>query len=259
MLLGYLGASLYSGARTSWKSAGDANSKSLARGLRLIGLGLSLGIGYSVIRMTALITGFLGADAVLPGLQDRIGSLLLFASLALVITGSTLPALDAFRFWHGDRQALLRLYPLWSSLTEAVPTELLSARPRRFTDRIDPRAMRNRLYLRTMEIRDAALDLNAYAPDQLHDRAQEYVFAHGLIGTQAETAIEACRLAAARQARLRGDAPTGRALEPSGGGRDLANEISALTHLSAAYHSDLTRAFLATEATAPNDQLENHR
>ncbi|WP_055595726.1 DUF6545 domain-containing protein, partial [Streptomyces hirsutus] len=72
--------------------------------------------------------------------------------------------------------------------------------------------------------------------------------AHGLFGTQAAIAAEACWLATARHAKLRGTAP-GSSVEhrPAGGGRDLHSEISALTQLSDAYHSDLVRDFTDSE------------
>lgn len=102
------------------------------------------------------------------------------------------------------------------------------------------------MYRRTIEIRDAALGLSDYASASLRERARQHVETEGLFGTQATVTAEACWLAVACRARLRGDPPTNKEHQPAGGGRDLRSEITALTQLSDAYYSDLTREFADT-------------
>ncbi len=115
--------------------------------------------------------------------------------------------------------------------------------------------MHGRLYGRAIEIRDAVLVLSDYASADLRERARQHVEARGLVGTQATVTTEACWLAAARRSRLRGDAPGSDAEhQPAGGGQDLRSEISALTQLSDAYHSDLAQDFADTCDRLPEKQ-----
>lgn len=109
-----------------------------------------------------------------------------------------------------------------------------------------------------MEIRDAALALNDHASPSTRERAERHVAAAGLVGTQAETTAEACRLAVARLARLGGEPATPQHHEPSGGGRDLRSEIRALSQLSDAIYSDIAQGFVQTlESSTPNHLLES--
>ncbi|TLQ46328.1 MAB_1171c family putative transporter [Streptomyces marianii] len=147
------------------------------------------------------------------------------------------------RACRAERRVLLRLYPLWHDLTETVASVRLDPPRGLATERLDPRNIHGRLYRRTIEIRDAALALSDYAPAGLRERARQHVETRGLFGSQALVTAEACWIAAARRSKLRGDTPTNKEHQPAGGGRDLHSEITALTQLSDAYYSDLTREF----------------
>ncbi|MFG3253275.1 MAB_1171c family putative transporter [Streptomyces sp. NPDC048172] len=260
IFLGFLSLSLCNGVRVSWRWGRDKGNGALGWGLRLIGIGLGIGVVYALVRIIALVTRFEG-NGVLPGnLDDQVTSYLLLTTLFLVVTGSTLPVLGKLRSWQGERRGLHRLRALWRELTEAVPSVRLDPPRRRIAELLDVRHVQDRLYRRTVEIRDAALTLNDHVTTDVELRAHEHVAADGLIGTQAETAAEACRLAAARRARLRGDASTPRPHEPSGGGSNLTSEIRALTQLSDAYFSNLTRSFIdATEHRPSAPTLETQQ
>ncbi|MER5973668.1 MAB_1171c family putative transporter [Streptomyces sp. NPDC002055] len=243
VFLGFLSTSLLSGMRVCWRWGRDSSSGALGWGLRLIGFGLGAGVAYALVRIAAQLTRFSG-NGMLPGaLDDRVSSLLLLIALLFIVTGSTLPVLGKLLAGKAERRELLRLYPLWRELTETIPSVRLDP-PRGVTaERLDIRNIHGRLYRRTIEIRDAALALSDHAPLNLRERARQHVEARGLFGAQALVSTEACWIAAARRSKLRGDMPTNKEHQPAGGGRDLRSEITALTQLSDAYYSDLTREF----------------
>jgi hypothetical protein len=244
VFLGYLSSSLIGGIRVCWRWSGDSGSRSLSWGLRIIGAGLAAGVAYCITRIAAIVTRVTG-DGILDGdLDDYVSTYLLMTALLLIVAGSSLPATGKLRAWQAERTALLRLRPLWRELTEATPSVRLNPTRSRAAERLDPRNVHGRLYRRTIEIRDAALSLSDYAPVHLREQAMAHVQSRGLFGTQAATTAEACWLAASRRSKLRGDAPAAHLEhQPAGGGRDLTSEISALTQLSDAYHSELVRHF----------------
>ncbi|NJP64800.1 MAB_1171c family putative transporter [Streptomyces spiramenti] len=250
IFLGYLSYVLIAGMRVCWRWGRASGNGVLGWGLRLVGIGLAAGVGYAVVRV-AVLTAQLVGEGILPRNQeDVLATGLLLAALLLIISGTSLPLLDKAGAWRRNRLALLRLRPLWRELTDAVPAVRLHSLRHPVVERLDPRCPGERLYRRTMEIRDASLVLNDYASPCIRRSAYAHVTAAGLIGTQAETAAEACRLASARAACLRGDIGQPQPNEPSGGGRDLPSESRALEQLSAAYFSDLTHDFLAASADA---------
>lgn len=249
IFLGYLTTSLLGGMRLCWRWGHNSSGRALGWGLRTIGIGLAAGVAYATIRATT-VTMRIQGRGIFPGaIDDYLSTALLMAALLLIVVGSSLPVLSMLRRWHVDRRALLRLRPLWFDLTQATPSVRFRTPHGALAERINPLRIQNRLYRRGVEIRDAALALNNYAPPALRQRALRYVEDRGLYGTQAATAAEACWLAAARRAKLACAAPVpGSEQRPSGGGRDLRSEISALTQLSDAYRSDIVRDFTDTEA-----------
>jgi len=254
IFVAYLSTALFGAMRVCWRWGRDSANGSLGWGLRLIGVGMASGVAYSLHRIANLVTRYFGHTILGESLDHTTSTLFLVVAVLLILAGSTLPALTKIRSWSADRRNLLRLYPLWHRLTDAVPSVRLDPPRSRTAERLDPRNAHGRLYRRTIEIRDAALVLSDHAPAEIRAQAQAYVVASGLIGTQADTAVEACWLEVARRSRLRGEDPTNKHHRPAGGGRDLASEISALSQLSAAYHSDLTRSF--AEATDRTRTLE---
>ncbi|WP_436847000.1 DUF6545 domain-containing protein [Streptomyces atratus] len=106
----------------------------------------------------------------------------------------------------------------------------------------NPLRTHDRLYRRTIEIRDSVLTLADHAPAELRGRAYDHATSLGFIGAHADMTAKACWLAVAREERLRGAATgSGEPMPPASGGRDLATEIRALTTLSTAYRSRATQ------------------
>lgn len=243
----YLSAALFSATRLCRRWGRQSGTGLLGYGLRCTGIGTAIGMVYAAHRIAALLLRHFDRNPVPAQLDDRISDLLLLGSLLFILTGSTLPALQRLRQWSRNYRDLLFLHPLWYSLTEAVPSVRLDPPCGRAAERLHLRGVHVRLYRRTIEIRDAILALSDHAPGALRDRARSHVAASGLTGAQAEAATEACWLAAACEARLRGDpAPGGPPLPvTTDGGRDLPSEIEALRRLATAYDSDLTKAFIA--------------
>ncbi|NGO46208.1 MAB_1171c family putative transporter [Streptomyces ureilyticus] len=242
---GYLGAALFSASRLCWRWGRQPGTGLLGRGLRLIGIGTTVGIAYAVHRVVSVVLRFLGHSPIPADTSEAISGLLLFTALLFIVSGSTLPAAGRFHRWCREYRDLLQLYPLWLSLTETVASVRLDPPRHRTSEILHLRHVRDRLYRRTIEIRDAVLALSDHAPGSLRDQARAHVAASGLIGAQADIAAEACWITCAQKSRQRNEPSSGEPLPPASGGRDLPSEIHALKQLARAYDSDLTHTFAA--------------
>ncbi|GAB2740958.1 MAB_1171c family putative transporter [Kitasatospora kifunensis] len=237
----------------------------LRSGLWVLGVGTAAGFGYSVLRVCQVLLAlfdqpmFLSAS-LLYGIE--------WLAIALVLLGSSLPAvgvaLDALRAWRTVRG----LRPLWASLTAAVPEVVLTAPLGR-----SPRVL---LHRRVIEIRDAALVLAGYADDELRARAARAA-EHASAGDSVqpggpatgpaggpvadlapperpraltEALTEALWLRATCAQRLAGQVPAGGpAAEVAGSFADLdfETETCRVLRLAAAYHSPVADAFAHAE------------
>ncbi|WP_340377207.1 MAB_1171c family putative transporter [Streptomyces sp. SS7] len=241
----YLGAALVSASRLCWRWCRQPDAGLVGRGLRLIGMGTTIGIVYATHRAASLILQFLGHSLIPAATNAAITDSLLSTALIFIVSGSTLPAAGRIRRWGRGYRDLLQLYPLWYCLTEAVPSVRLDPPRSRTSETLHIRRVHDRLYRRTIEIRDAVLTLSDHAPSTLRDQARAHVQASGLIGAQADIAAEACWIIGAQNSRQRNEPSSGEPLPPASGGRDLPSEIHALKQLARAYASDLTRNFAA--------------
>ncbi|CDR10461.1 integral membrane protein [Streptomyces iranensis] len=248
-----LGMALVSATGLCWRWGRQPDAGLLGQGLRFTGIGTTIGMTYAVHRIAMVVLHYLGYTPISPGTEQGISSLLLGSALIFIMFGSTLPALPRLLRWWRDYRDLLRLYPLWRSLTESVPSVRLDPPRGMAAERLTLRHTHQRLYRRNIEIRDAILDLRNRTPSTLRDQATSHVATRGLTGAYAEIAAEACWLAAVKDPRLRGKPTPGEHHPPASGGRDLASEIPALKALAAAYDSDLARDFTAkcTSAQTP--------
>ncbi|MEU1906556.1 MAB_1171c family putative transporter [Streptomyces hygroscopicus] len=244
-----LGAALVGATHLCWLWGRQPGTGLLGRGLRITGIGTTIGMAYAIHRIAILILRYLGYTPIPAHADQAISSILLSSALLLIVAGSTLPALPRLRRWTRDYRDLLQLYPLWHSLTEAAPSVRLDPPRGLAAERLRLRHTHDRLYRRTIEIRDAILTLSDHASAALRDQARAHVAAHGLTGAHAEIAAEACWLAAAKH-RLHNEPASGEHHPPASGGRDLASETQALKALAAAYDSDLTRAFITQRSHA---------
>jgi hypothetical protein len=239
----YLTMALVSGCRLCWKWGRQPGSGRTGLGLKIVCAGLLLGIVYAVHRVAALLLRAADADPLSPHADETLSNLFLYGSLVLLVIGTSLPASRRLHGWITAHYDLLLLYPLWHDLTEAAPAVRLHAPHSRLAEALDPRRTRDRLYRRSIEIRDAAMVLSDHASADVRAEAERHVAAHGLMGAQATVTAEACWLRRAQIARLRGEPPEGTHLPPASGGRDLTSEIQALTQLARAYHSEPATTF----------------
>ncbi|GAA2273406.1 hypothetical protein GCM10010368_48500 [Streptomyces roseiscleroticus] len=240
----YLGTALFSATLLCFRWGRRPDSGLVGRGLLLVGTGTAVGLLYAAHRIAALIIRYVDPTLLGARADQTLSSGLLFLALLLILLGSTLPVWPRISARVRAHAQLVSLYPLWRTLTDAVPETRLDSPPARVTDAGDPRRTHDRLYRRTIEIRDAILTLADHAPPQLRDRAFDHAASLGFVGAHADVVAEACWLAAAREERLRGAASSGEPHPPASGGRDLATEIHVLTVLGTAFRSHATQDFL---------------
>ncbi|KUO19319.1 MAB_1171c family putative transporter [Streptomyces dysideae] len=162
----YLGAALFSASRLCWRRGRQPDTGLLGRGLRLTGIGTTIGIAYAAHRVVSVTLGFLDHSPIPASASEMISGLLFFGALLFILSGSTLPAAGGLRRWSREYRDLLQLYPLWQSLTDAVPVVRLDPPRSRISETLFPRHVHDRLYRRTIEIRDAVLTLSDHGPRQ---------------------------------------------------------------------------------------------
>lgn len=241
----YLGAALLSATLLCFRWGRRPDSGLVGRGLILTGTGTAVGLVYALHRVAVLFIDYVGSSPLGEDVNHALSTGLLFLALLLIVLGSTLPAAPRVLARIRAHWQLVSLYPLWRTLTDAVPETRLDSSPSLAADATNPLRTHDRLYRRTIEIRDSILTLADHAPAELRGRAYDHATSLGFIGAHADITAEACWLAVAREERLRGAATgSGEPMPPASGGRDLATEIRALTTLSTAYRSRATQDFL---------------
>ncbi|MGP3689431.1 MAB_1171c family putative transporter [Streptomyces sp. IBSNAI002] len=221
-----------------WRYSRRTQSRGLAAGLRLFGLGTALaGLFWFAYLLKALF-GSTWAMPALPLLMNVHG--LLRAAAILV------PTLFTFRRTASDIATAWRLWPLWRDLVQAVPHVALN-KPRagRMVELLWPPVPRNLLvYRKVIETRDAILILGEYvAPGALED-ARGRVAGRGVPEQRRTAAALACVLQEARRAKLAGapgqpgeaaalELPA--AIQTSAEGGDLAGEARFLVDVAHEY------------------------
>ncbi|MEE1786946.1 hypothetical protein PUR71_29175 [Streptomyces sp. SP17BM10] len=239
----YFGWAMLTASRLSWLWSRRPGPALLRRGLGLICLGTSIGIFYSVHRASMLFFARFDVQPLSADTDTVLNGLLALVPLLLISVGSTMPAYPKVRAALLHHRYLIKLYPLWDHLSEAAPQIRYGHRRHRVRDAIDVRDTRDRLYRRTIEIRDAMLILNGSAPMSVRLRAADHVEDAGLTGSAATTAADACWLRASREARTAGLARTANPEVPAQAGHDLDSEARLLLDLSDAYFSELAITF----------------
>lgn len=239
----YFGWVMLRASWLSWQWSRRPGPATLQRGLGLIGLGTSIGIVYAVHRASMIIFSGFDIHPIPTGVDSVLNALLALVPLLLISVGSTLPTYPKARAAVQYRRFLIRLHLFWEHLSEAAPQIRYGRTQHPLRDVLDPRGIRNRLYRRTIEIRDAILILNSDAPISVRLAAADFVDDAGLTGPNATTTAEACWLRATREARTTGVARAGSPEAPAQAGADLKTEAELLLKLSDAYFSDLATEF----------------
>ncbi|MFC9329042.1 MAB_1171c family putative transporter [Kitasatospora sp. NPDC057015] len=239
----YFGWAMVTVSRLSWQWSRRPGPASLRRGLTLICAGTSIGLVYTIHRASMIFLGRFDVQAVSPETDTVLNGLLALVSLLLISVGSTMPAYPKARTALRYHRYLVKLYPLWDHLSEAAPHIRYGHKPHPFREFLSVRGSRDRLYRRSIEIRDAILILNGDAPVSVRLRAADFVEDAGLTGPAAVTATEACWIRAARGAHSAGLTTAGSPEPPAQSGADLDSEAALLLQLSDAYFSDLATSF----------------
>ncbi|MGW0363921.1 MAB_1171c family putative transporter [Streptomyces sp. NPDC002990] len=229
-----------------WRYSRRTESRGLAAGLRLFGLGTALaGVFWFAYLLKALFDSTWAMPA-LPLLMNLHG----FLRAAAILV----PTLFTFRRTAADIATAWRLWPLWRDLVHAVPHVALN-KPRagRFLELLWPPVPRNLLvYRKVIETRDAILILGEYVAPGVPERARSHVAGSGVPEQRRTAAALACVLKEARQAKLAGRAgqpgeaaalELPAAMQTSADGGDLADEARFLVDVAHAYASPATTAF----------------
>ncbi|MEU9232366.1 MAB_1171c family putative transporter [Streptomyces subrutilus] len=221
-----------------WRYSRRTESRGLAAGLRLFGLGTALAGLFWLAYLLKALFGSTWAMPALPLLMNTHG--LLRAAAILV------PTLFTFRRTASDIATAWRLWPLWRDLVQAVPHVALN-KPRagRMVELLWPPVPRNLLvYRKVIETRDAILILGEYvAPGALED-ARGRVAGRGVPEQRRTAAALASVLLDARRAKLAGapgqqgeaaglELPA--AIQTSAEGGDLAQEARFLVDVAHEY------------------------
>ncbi|MDK1472600.1 hypothetical protein QNO07_04015 [Streptomyces sp. 549] len=259
VFFGFLGSAMAAAAWLFWGSSRHAGAGWLRTGLRILGAGTAAGVAYAVVRATYLVLRLTtraddpARDATVSDTTD----VLKHVAIALIVIGSSVPAVgvawQSARYWAHLR----RLRPLWHDLTAAVPEVVLDERLRR-------RELRLRLHRTVVEIRDALLALQPHVTTAHRDAAEEAATAAGPTGTDRRAVAEAGWVELARAAKLAGHPPATTVQRRDPGGpdedgdgsssgvrrpgdapHDLEAEARWLRRVEAARHTPQVRDFTA--------------
>ncbi|CAM5632036.1 hypothetical protein SAVIM338S_06052 [Streptomyces avidinii] len=229
-----------------WRYGRRTESRGLAAGLRLFGLGTALaGVFWFVYLLKALF----GATWAMPA-----NPLLMNAHGFLRAAAILVPTLFTFRGTASDIATAWRLWPLWRDLVHAVPHVALN-KPRagRVVELLWPPVPRNLLvYRKVIETRDAILILGEYVAPGVPELARSHVAGSGVPEPRRSAAALACVLKEARAAKLAGipqqpgeadalELPD--AIAPSGEDDRLGSEARFLVDVARAYASPAVTAF----------------
>ncbi|MET9700863.1 MAB_1171c family putative transporter [Streptomyces sp. NPDC006529] len=185
-------------ARSCWKYARTASRPSIARGLRLISVGAVITLGYSAIRIGAVLGAVFGFSV--RGL-DPYAWLCGDIGAALTQVGYFLPTLAtrsrAVRAWCTAHLRYRRLRPLWAAMDRADPGIALRRPARQRDDLLRGRSAEFPLLRRRVEIRGGQTLLRRYLDPAVRTASQTRRGAEGLTGAELAAAVTADQIRAA--------------------------------------------------------------
>ncbi|MFF4160712.1 MAB_1171c family putative transporter [Streptomyces sp. NPDC001678] len=225
-----------------WHYGRRTESRSLAAGLRLFGLGTAFAWVYWAGQCVRLAVG---DDTALRHLPVALTLHALLRAAAILV-----PVLEAARRLASDARTAWRLWPLWYDLMVAVPQVALTEPRGRVAELLRPLVPRDLLvYRKVIETRDAIIALQGHVPPGALGLARRYVAVRGVPGPRAAAAELACVIAAARAARLAGRPEQEAGLGHHGlAGGGLDAEKAFLVDMAAAWPG-IARAFAERTAS----------
>ncbi|RSS53000.1 hypothetical protein EF912_18440 [Streptomyces sp. WAC07061] len=239
-----------------WRYGRRSESRALALGLRLFGLGTAFAWAFWFAYLLKALFGSTWALPALPLMMSLHG--LLRAAAILV------PTVFALRRTLADTATAWRLWPLWRDLVHAVPYVVLTEpRTGRLLELLWPPVPRNLLvYRKVIETRDAILILGEYVTPGVPELARGHVAGTGVPEQRRTAAALACVLKEARRAKLAGlpgspgQPPRAPALDlpavmrASAEDGDLEDEARFLVDVAQAWASPTAAAFTPATRTA---------
>ncbi|MFE3139716.1 MAB_1171c family putative transporter [Streptomyces scopuliridis] len=150
-------------ARVCWKYAREVGDPWIGRGLRLIAVGAVTTLGYSGIRLSAILGAELGFSVAplepYAWICGDIGATLTQVGYFMPIIAARITAALGWRHEHSRYE---RLQPLWKAVSDAEPSIVLMAPTDTASARRERRPISFELYRRSVEIRDGQIELRPY-------------------------------------------------------------------------------------------------
>ncbi|MFD7501551.1 MAB_1171c family putative transporter [Streptomyces sp. NPDC059850] len=177
--------------------------------MRIMAVGAAAGSFYPVYRISFLVCGFTPWTYPLSDEAFHLGgSLIQLVTIAFVLVGSSVRAVDLVIRGIRYRRGLIALRPLWEELVSVLPPDVILRRLRDGTsareDRRHFRDLYGRLDERVVDISDAHFELLPWVSQDLHRGALREARATGLHGAEARAAREALCLRVARTKAVEG-------------------------------------------------------
>ncbi|MFI1012576.1 MAB_1171c family putative transporter [Streptomyces sp. NPDC020965] len=155
-------------ARVCWKYAGEISDPWISRGLRLIAVGAVITLGYSGIRLSAILGAELGFSvrALEPyaWICGDIGATMTQVGYFIPVVASRFLGARSRR---RERRHYQKLEGLWQAVSDAEPSIVLVEPTNNSTD------LAFDLYRRTVEIRDAQIELRPFLDPAVRTLAME--------------------------------------------------------------------------------------
>ncbi|MFJ7207160.1 MAB_1171c family putative transporter [Streptomyces sp. NPDC098789] len=185
-------------ARSCWKYARTASSPSIARGLRLTSIGAVITLGYSAIRIGAVLGAVFDFSV---QRLDPYAWLCGDIGAALTQVGYFLPTLTqrttAVRDWCTAHLRYRRLHHLWSAMDRADPGIALRRPARQRDELLRGRSAHFPLLRRRVEIRGGQTLLRRYLDPAVRADSEVRRGAAGLTGAVLAAAVTADQIRAA--------------------------------------------------------------
>ncbi|MFI9568866.1 MAB_1171c family putative transporter [Streptomyces rishiriensis] len=202
-------------ARACWKYARKVNDPWISRGLRLVTAGALITLGYSGIRIAAVVGAGAGAGTgfSVDDLNDfawacgDIGAALTQVGYFIPIVATRTAAALA---WHLEHCRYRHLEDLWQAMADAEPSIVLERPVNTAQARRERRSVAFDLYRRTVEIRDAQIELGPYLDPAIREEAERRRHAWWRSSAQFAAAVTADQIHAALVQKQHGtiDEPT---------------------------------------------------
>jgi hypothetical protein len=222
-----------------WRYAHQAEPRILRFSLWIFGLSRLFGCLLWILFPAYLMTHL----AVLLGYVPTLTGLELLLQAASVL----LPGIASTHQNLAQRRILWTLWPLWQSLTDAVPNITLPGSGSRLGTLLSTVGSLNwRLYRLVIEIRDAGLILRAYVTPATLAAAWQFAATRQIPLADLDAATAACWLETARQAKRADQPPRLTVSDITGpGGKSLREEIEFLLKVARFYSGPLPAEFAA--------------